>query len=353
MLVRNTENGHIYVQKELYLFDEEIYRLLKKKPIRNIPRIYEVLPDGECLIIIEEYLSGELLSEILERGPLTERKAFRIVRKLLMILEELHAQTPPIVHRDIKPSNILITPDGTVKLLDMNTAKRSLPGQKEDTALLGTAGYAAPEQYGFGASTPQTDIYAVGVLLNRMLTGEYPSRQTAGGRSGKIVERCTRMKPEERYASALDLRRVIEAEMETEGTSDEEEPDRSFGDVVRKYLPPGLRSGNLVNSLVSLFLYGFLFVACLSLNMEDSSGSPIAGIPLWIYRITCLLAVLAVILFTGNYLGIQRRIGISRIRNLVPRILCVLLVDIMILGGSLLLLILYFYFGPEGLFRGV
>ena len=75
------------------------------------------------------------------------------------------AQIAPIIHRDIKPSNIMITEQNHVVLLDFNAAKLYTNASTNDTVLLGTKGYAAPEQYGFGSSSPQTDIYAIGVLI--------------------------------------------------------------------------------------------------------------------------------------------------------------------------------------------
>lgn len=89
--------------------------------------------------------------------------------ELCEILEKLHSANPPIVHRDIKPSNIIITNYDHVILLDFNAAKYFTDPNTSDTILLGTKGYAAPEQYGFGSSTPQTDIYAVGILLKELV----------------------------------------------------------------------------------------------------------------------------------------------------------------------------------------
>lgn len=70
---------------------------------------------------------------------------------------------------------------------------------------MGTVGYASPEQLGLSQSDPRTDIYAVGVMLNVMLTGKHPSEQLARGRAGRIVRRCTRINPDERYQSAAAL----------------------------------------------------------------------------------------------------------------------------------------------------
>ncbi|MCI6594068.1 MAG: hypothetical protein MSJ87_02280 [Firmicutes bacterium] len=79
--------------------------------------------------------------------------------------------TPPIVHRDIKPSNIILTEDGRIVLIDLNAARLDDKNRSHDTQLIGTAGFAAPEQYGFAASSPRADLYAAGILMRVLLTG--------------------------------------------------------------------------------------------------------------------------------------------------------------------------------------
>lgn len=74
---------------------------------------------------------------------------------LCNILNALHSMTPPIIHRDIKPSNIIITSYNYAMLLDFNAAKQFSGQNESDTVLIGTPGYAAPEQYGFGSSSPK------------------------------------------------------------------------------------------------------------------------------------------------------------------------------------------------------
>lgn len=78
--------------------------------------------------------------------------------------------TPPIVHRDIKPSNIILTEDGRIVLIDLNAARLDDKKRSHDTQLIGTAGFAAPEQYGFATSSPRADLYAAGILTRVLLT---------------------------------------------------------------------------------------------------------------------------------------------------------------------------------------
>lgn len=109
----------------------------------------------------------------------------------------LHANG--FVHRDIKPENIMITNNGTVKLIDFNASRIYDKNKSSDTISLGTIGYASPEQLGINQSDARTNIYALGVLLNVMLTGEHPSKRLAKSRAGKIVLKCTQINPNKRF----------------------------------------------------------------------------------------------------------------------------------------------------------
>ena len=80
---------------------------------------------------------------------------------------------------------------------------------ESDTQVLGTTGFAAPEQYGIFQSDERADIFSLGVLLNIMLTGKHPSREMAAGKMGRIVRKCTMTAPEQRYQSARALMEVL------------------------------------------------------------------------------------------------------------------------------------------------
>ncbi|MCR5208153.1 MAG: serine/threonine protein kinase, partial [Eubacterium sp.] len=118
-------------------------------------------------------------------------------------LVPLHANG--FIHRDVKPENIMITKDGTVKLIDFNASREFSLSSTRDTVQIGTIGYASPEQLGIAQTDARTDIYALGVLLNVMLTGKHPSIKLADGRAGKIVLKCTQIDPSSRFSSVEKL----------------------------------------------------------------------------------------------------------------------------------------------------
>ena len=89
--------------------------------------------------------------------------------KALWVLHSLGA-----VHRDVKPENIILRGSEAV-LIDFDAARLYKPEESGDTQVLGTTGFAAPEQYGLSQTDRRADIYAVGILMNVMLTGEHPS----------------------------------------------------------------------------------------------------------------------------------------------------------------------------------
>ena len=219
ILVKSSEDGFRYVKKLLKTYDRTIYDYLKDHPIDHMPRICRVYESNNCLIVIEEYVEGTTLADLLEKNdsvkPLDSKYAIRIAKSICEILKVLHSLPTPIIHRDIKPSNVMITPEGDVFLLDMNVAKWYDPEKNDDTRYMGTQYYAAPEQVGYGlkASSAKSDIYALGILMNVMLTGKFPKEEKAFGKVWDIIEKCINLNADDRY-SAEELLEALETLIE-------------------------------------------------------------------------------------------------------------------------------------------
>lgn len=212
-LVRHRETGRLYVKKVLCVYSSGIYRKLLHHPVAGVPRIIAFREENGRLTVIEEFIPGCTLNDIIERSrspssdPLTVQEIGSYMAGLCEILERLHSLDPPVIHRDIKPSNILITARGSVFLLDLNAARfySGIPKRKSDTRLLGTHGYAAPEQYGFRESSPQTDLFSVGITLREIMDALPHEDHTFD----PVIARCTQMDPSKRYASAGALKAAI------------------------------------------------------------------------------------------------------------------------------------------------
>ena len=323
-LVQHKHSKNIFIKKILTVYNTSVYQSLRDKHIKGTPEIFEVIEDDGKLIIIEEFISGNTLKSILDNGNcFSEEQALSIIKQLCSILREMHSASPAIIHRDIKPSNIILTSDGEVKLIDMNAAKVHFPNKSEDTALIGTVGYAAPEQYGFGASGVQSDIYSIGVLLNELLTGEPPKKHIAEGPLGRVIQKCTMMDPKDRYSSVDELLYDLNPQ----------KPARPIRTPKNAwYMLPGFRSGNPTNMIIAVLGYGLILLLGLTLTVQ-TAHSPLH---LWVERLFFIGCALSVVFFTCNYLNIWKSFRIDRIRNSIMKVLAVLLVD----AGAVLVLLL-------------
>lgn len=183
----------------------DVYESLCEIEHPNLRPVYDVCSEGDEVEVLEEYLEGEPLSDLLQQHTMKKADVKRVMIGLCRALEALHGLS--IVHRDIKPENVLIGENGQVWLIDYDAA-RVMDGKEQETRVLGTPGYAAPEQYGVTACENTADIFAMGVLLNMMLCGEHPARKMCRGWAGHIVRKCTRMEPKKRYRSAARLQRA-------------------------------------------------------------------------------------------------------------------------------------------------
>ena len=127
----------------------EVYRQLMGYVCGNLPQIYETAEqDGEVLVL-EEFIEGDTLGFLLEEALFSPRETREVVLQLCRALWVLHSMAA--VHRDIKPENVILRGRGAV-LIDFDAARLHKPKYEADTQILGTTGFAAPEQYGLSQS---------------------------------------------------------------------------------------------------------------------------------------------------------------------------------------------------------
>ncbi|MEU9448233.1 Stk1 family PASTA domain-containing Ser/Thr kinase [Streptomyces sp. NPDC048277] len=139
----------------------------------NVVQVFDQGTDGSYVYLAMEYVAGCTLRDVLrERGALQPRAALDILEPVLAALGAAHRAG--FVHRDMKPENVLIGDDGRVKVADFGLVRSVGSVTSTTGAVLGTVAYLAPEQVESGAADPRVDVYACGVVLYEMLTGEKP-----------------------------------------------------------------------------------------------------------------------------------------------------------------------------------
>ncbi|WP_317967138.1 serine/threonine-protein kinase [Paenibacillus sp. CCS19] len=150
-------------------------RMLMRLSHPNVPQIVDYFPPDHMGFeyVVMDYVHGETVAQRLSRyqGRMPVEEIVSIGIQLCDALSYLHEQTPQIIHRDLKPSNVMIDKHGHVRLIDFGIARFYKEGGRFDTVLLGTPGFAAPEQEGGSQSDARTDVYGLGALLYFLLSG--------------------------------------------------------------------------------------------------------------------------------------------------------------------------------------
>ena len=198
-LVRN-EEGNTLLCKRIDSSLLPIYRKLINVEHENIVTVYGITKDEYGILVVMEYFPSKTLEEkMLENGIFSIRDMKSVILQIAKGVSTIHDLG--IVHRDLSANNILIDKSGRVKITDFGIARMYDKDKNADTRILGTHGYAAPEQFGFIQTDRKADVYAIGVLMNVMLSGKMPNEKLYKGdpKLMDIIQRCTSMKPADRY----------------------------------------------------------------------------------------------------------------------------------------------------------
>jgi serine/threonine-protein kinase len=146
-------------------------KLLRALNHPNLPQVTDVFTEGGKYYLVMEFVQGKTIQELIASRvkPFTEAEVLPWAMQLCDVLTYLHNQSPKIIFRDLKPSNIMVTEQGTVKLIDFGIVRFFKPGKSKDTMALGTPGYASPEAIG-GQTDERSDVYSLCVTLHHLLT---------------------------------------------------------------------------------------------------------------------------------------------------------------------------------------
>ena len=255
---------------------------------------------------------------------------------------------------DLKPENVILQENGYLKIIDFNTAKQYEQGRDSDTVIIGTRKYAAPEQFGYRQSDVRTDIYAMGVMMNYLLTKNYPDEYLyCDDKAGKIsmqsiIRKCTEFSPDHRYQTVMELRDDLQAALAKMNRTDlknidhmQTSPSTKRGLWKNPLLPPGFRTGVVWKMILAGIGYWFVFWLSFSLEVKKTDGTVMTGFYLWANRLTFLIWALLTIAFYADYLGFQKHLPLMQRKYLRwigyllwPTIfLFVLIMILVIIGG--------------------
>ena len=190
--------------------------MMKRLDHPSLPRIVDIIDNGITIYVVMDYIEGDSLDKYLqEYGAQPEDRVIEWAKQICDALSYLHSQKPPIIYRDMKPANVMLKPEGNIKIIDFGIAREYKEQNLSDTTVLGTKGYAPPEQYS-GQTDPRSDIFALGMTMHHLLTGIDPrnSEPYAPVRNWNpelsegieiIIDKCVEPAVENRYQNCADL----------------------------------------------------------------------------------------------------------------------------------------------------
>lgn len=205
--------------------------ILKQLHHSYLPQVFDFLEIDGSVYTVMSYIQGKSFAQLIKEGhKFTQQQLIRWGMQISSALNCLHSQKPPVIHGDIKPANIMLTKEGDICLIDFN-----ISFYLDHTAVLGyTNGYTSPEQYIMALSSSsgidfpeksnvdeRTDIYSVGAALYHIATGQKIKdcrqkidkellTQYTGEAFAQVIERATKIAPQDRYQTALELFRAFE-----------------------------------------------------------------------------------------------------------------------------------------------
>ncbi len=277
--------GRFFVLKKINLDELGLVKALIGINCINVIKFYETVTLDGAFFAVEEYVNGVTLEEyISKKGALPDEEVRSIALGICNGLRAVHSIG--IVHRDINPNNVMLDSNGIVKIIDFGISRTYKAETHKDTHILGTQGYAAPEQYGFAQTGATADIYSLGVLINYMKTLALPGEALTQGTFRPIVEKCTKIDETLRYSSVEELSAAIEGRH-----------------IPEKSRAPGFRSNVWWHKLIASVYYlliAFFYIAYLAPTEDVDYSENI----FFLFFITfVLVAPIPIIFNTGDWVG--------------------------------------------------
>ena len=319
--VRNKTTNQICVQKIVPIEQKEVYEYLLHNHIKNTAEIYDIKVFDDFIVVLREYIEGCTLTEYLndvylqsnsENTKYNINTFYQLIYNLLDIVKNLQ-NSNQIIHKDIKPDNIIITKDNELYLIDFDSAK-IYNNKNKKTQLLVSMGYAAPEQYGFGNTNMQTDIYAIGKIIDDFAT--IINNNDLSKKMQPIINKCCELNYKDRYKNISHLKADIY---------------RAKHNIIFLAIP-GYRTGNIINEIVATYFYILLFYICFINTSVNNTALNLS--------IFCSIILSIFIIF--NYLDIHRFIPFAKSKNNILKWLSILFFS-MLIPAIIILGFIYFY----------
>ena len=213
------EEGHRSILKTAWGSQAEFLEteagFLERLKLSFLPKVCSFFQEGNKTFLWREYIDGDTLWEKVERnGPFDAEQAAGLIKSICSLISQLHELVPPVIHRDLKPQNFVLTADGRLFLIDMETVRTYREDAAYDTCFIGTRQTAAPEQYGYRQTDCRTDVYAIGILFLYLLTGSTDLKRndilcTIPKAYREVIEISTKLDPDERYQSCAELEEAV------------------------------------------------------------------------------------------------------------------------------------------------
>lgn len=297
ILLKSTLTGEFCIQKIIPIRNLDIYKYLYKNHIPNTPIIYDIKIFDDFFVILCEYIFGSTLTDyinniFIKKIPFDDKLFYKHMHTLLNIIDKLQ-KSKLIIHRDIKPDNIMIDKNNDLYLIDFDAAKFYNASENEDTHKIGTEKYAAPEQYGFGASNKSTDLYAYGKIMS-----DYSSINNDDNLYKKIspiINRLLKVDFRDRYQNILSLRAdLFRAE---------------YGFL--SLTIPGFRTLNFIHMTIAVAVYITVFY-CTIINTYFQNNN---------INILSFISIMIFIFVFCNYLNILNIVPLANSKNKIIKYL--------------------------------